>query len=40
MYYHWQTEAGLLGGEASPLPPPVDRTLSSETVYIMEGIKV
>ena len=33
MYYHWQTiwggggEAGLLGGEASPLPPPVDRTL-------------
>ena len=20
-------EAGLLGGEASPLPPPVDRTL-------------
>ena len=23
-------EAGLLGGEASPLPPPVDRTLSNE----------
>ena len=33
LYYHWQSfwrgggEAGLLGGEASPLPPPVDRTL-------------
>ncbi len=24
-------EPGLLGGEASPLPPPVDRTLTSQT---------
>ena len=40
MYYHWQTiwggggEAGLLGGEASPLPPPVDRTLAEDLKLI------
>ena len=27
MYYHWQSFWG--GGEASPLPPPVDRTLAT-----------
>ena len=30
MYYHWQTIWGgswSVGREASPLPPPVDRTL-------------
>ena len=26
-------EAGLLGGEASPLPPPVDRTLHMAVLY-------
>ena len=31
-------EAGLFGGEASPLPPPVDRTLQA-TCYAVKGIE-
>ena len=27
-------EAGLLGGEASPLPPPVDRTLLTVNIQL------